>query len=82
MNTMITVGKFAQNTMMTKMNIVGINLQILIKEYVYETLQRTIIFNFANDPWKTKSSSTLNLFHYVRLKPNLYIPISNTTVKS
>jgi len=36
MNTMIIiiVGKFTQDTVMTKMNVVGINLLILIKEYV------------------------------------------------
>jgi len=78
----IIVRKFSQDTMMTKMDVVGINLLILIKEYVYETLQRTIIFNSANDPWKSKSSSNLNLFHCVRLKSNLYIPFINTTVKS
>jgi len=44
-------------------------------------LQRTIIFNSANDPWKSISSSNLNQFHCVRLKPNLYIPTINTTVK-
>lgn len=78
----IIVGKCAQDTIMAKMDVVGIDLLILIKEYVYETLEQTIIFNSANDPWKSKSSSNLNLFHCVRLKPNLYIPITNTTVKS